>query len=223
MPKRYSVSGRSINQKTYIRTVEHNDITFCVGPAGTGKTHIATALAVVGILKEKFDRIIITRPLVQAGEDTGYLPGDINEKLKPFLRPIYDEMKLYISYSDIQGMLNSMKIEVVPFAYMRGRNFKQSFIIADECQNATDTQLKMLLTRLGEGSKMVLTGDTSQSDLAHNQRGGFEHYLELFEELEGVGVVRLDKSDIVRHPVVARIIEAMEKYHARTSQKSVGS
>lgn len=217
------MTGRSENQKEYIKTVQSNDIIFCIGPAGTGKTHIATALAIIGVLKKQYDKIIITRPLVQAGEDTGYLPGDINKKLAPYLRPIYDEMKLYINYSDIYRMLNADKIEVVPFAYMRGRNFHKAFIIADECQNATREQLTILLTRIGEDSKMVLTGDTTQSDLGRNKQGGFAQYLAILEELEGVGVVRLDKIDIVRNPVVERIIAAMEEYYAKASQRGSGS
>ena len=176
-PKCQPVSAKTENQRTYIKAIINNKVTFCVGPAGTGKTHIATAMAIYGLLHGDYKRIILTRPLVQAGEDTGFLPGDVRKKLHPYMLPIYDEIERYVSHQDLQRLMNENTIEVIPFAFMRGRNFHDSFIIADECQNASDKQIKMLLTRIGNDSKMVLTGDHSQSDLPTHEQGGIAKYI----------------------------------------------
>lgn len=206
------ITGKTIGQKRLIRTIDNNKITIVKGPAGSGKTHIATAMAIIGLLKGEYDRVIITRPLVQSDEDTGFLPGDIEKKLEPYMRPIYDEMYQYISYSDLRELFNSKKLEICPFAYMRGRNLKNCFVIADECQNATKSQLQNLLTRFGSGSRMVITGDSAQSDLKGFKQGGLDFFFDALQSVPNVGTINLDNSDIVREEVVVDILGALEKY-----------
>lgn len=212
--KQSYLTAKTDNQKEYIRSVKENQVVICSGPAGTGKTHIATSLAIMGLIKEEYEKVIITRPLVQAGEDTGYLPGNIREKMSPYLRPIFDELLCYVSNSDIITLMNSGKIEICPLAYMRGRNFHHCFIVADECQNASEKQLMMLLTRIGKGSKMVMTGDASQSDLNYRHQGGLSACINGLQNVDGVGLINLTTQDIVREPIVERIVNAMEKYHS---------
>lgn len=210
--KQNHLSAKTQNQKEYIKSVKDNQVVICSGPAGTGKTHIATSMAIMGLVREEYEKVIITRPMVQAGEDTGYLPGNIREKTAPYLRPIFDELLCYVSNADIITLMNSDKIEICPLAYMRGRNFHHCFIVADECQNASEKQLMMLLTRIGKGSKIVMTGDATQSDLNHRSQGGFNHCMEGLGGIDGVGIVKLNTEDIVREPIVERIVTAMEKY-----------
>lgn len=217
--RKLTVTGQTANQKTLIKTIGQNKISLAHGPAGTGKTHIATAMAIIALLKGDVKRVIITRPLVQSGEDTGFLPGDIKKKLDPYMRPIYDELYEYISYSELQELFNSDKIEICPFAYMRGRNFHNTFIVADECQNASYEQLRMLVTRIGRNSTMVLTGDSKQSDLPVNKRGGFETFMKIMEAVPNVGIVHLEKGDIVREQVVEDMIKAIEE-HEKNSHKN---
>jgi len=212
--KQNHLSAKTPNQKEYIKSVKDNQVVICSGPAGTGKTHIATSMAIMGLVREEYEKVIITRPMVQAGEDTGYLPGNIREKAAPYLRPIFDELLCYVSNSDIVTLMNSGKIEICPLAYMRGRNFHHCFIVADECQNASEKQLMMLLTRIGKGSKIVLTGDASQSDLNYRSQGGLKSCISGLEAVDGVGIVRLNTEDIVREPIVERIVTAMEKYNS---------
>ena len=212
--KQNHLSAKTPNQKEYIKAVKDNQVVICSGPAGTGKTHIATSMAIMGLVREEYEKVIITRPMVQAGEDTGYLPGNIREKTAPYLRPIFDELLCYVSNSDIITLMNSGKIEICPLAYMRGRNFHHCFIVADECQNASEKQLMMLLTRIGKGSKIVMTGDATQSDLNNRSQGGFNECINGLEGVEGIGVVSLNTQDIVREPIVERIVTAMEKYHS---------
>lgn len=212
--KQHRLTAKTPNQKEYIKSVKENQVVICSGPAGTGKTHIATSMAIMGLIREEYEKVIITRPMVQAGEDTGYLPGNIREKTAPYLRPIFDELLCYISHSDIVTLMNSGKIEICPLAYMRGRNFHHCFIVADECQNASEKQLMMLLTRIGKGSKIVMTGDASQSDLNYRNQGGLNDCIRGLENVEGVGISILNTQDIVREPIVERIITAMEKYHS---------
>jgi len=212
--KQNHLTAKTPNQKEYIKSVKENQLVVCSGPAGTGKTHIATSMAIMGLVRGEYEKVIITRPLVQAGEDTGYLPGTIREKTAPYLRPIFDELLCYVSNSDIITMMNAGQIEICPLAYMRGRNFHHCFIVADECQNASEKQLMMLLTRIGKGSKMVLTGDNTQSDLAYRNQGGLNTCINGLENVEGVGIVKLNTQDIVREPIVEKIVTAMEKYHS---------
>tara|TARA_Y100001937_G_scaffold128557_1_gene205861 strand:+ start:2647 stop:3339 length:693 start_codon:yes stop_codon:yes gene_type:complete len=212
--KQNHLSAKTENQKEYIKSVKDNQVVICSGPAGTGKTHIATSLAIMGLIRDEYEKVIITRPLVQAGEDTGYLPGNIREKMSPYLRPIFDELLCYVSNSDIITLMNSGKIEICPLAYMRGRNFHHSFIVADECQNASEKQLMMLLTRIGKQSKIVMTGDASQSDLNYRSQGGLNSCIQGLSGVSGVGIINLTSQDIVREPIVERIVVAMQKYHS---------
>ena len=207
---RNRLKPRSDNQKDYIRTVAENTITFCQGVAGSGKTHIAIGMALEYLLDEKVKKIIITRPVVESGEKIGYLPGTAEEKLHPYLLPILDEILHFIPVSHYAALKLNNKIEIVPLGLMRGRNFHNSFIVADECQNASYDQLKMLLTRIGNDSKMVLTGDISQSDLPRNFRGGFLDLLKALDSVDGIGISKLEYQDIVRNPIIAKILLRLE-------------
>lgn len=197
---------RTINQKEYIRTVAENTITFCQGVAGSGKTHIAIGMALEYLLDDKVEKIVITRPVVEAGEKLGFLPGTAEEKLHPYLLPLFDEINYFLHTAQYGKLKMSRQVEVAPLGLMRGRSFHNAFIVADECQNASYDQLKMLLTRIGMESKMVLTGDIEQSDLQRNYRGGFETLMQRLDGLEGVGISRLDTIDIIRNPIIADIV-----------------
>jgi phosphate starvation-inducible PhoH-like protein len=201
---------RTENQKNYIRTVAENDITFCHGVAGSGKTHIAIGMALEYLLDNKVKKIVITRPVVESGEKIGYLPGTAEEKLHPYLLPLLDEVNYFISTAQFVSLKLNNKIEIVPLGLMRGRNFHHSFIVADECQNASYDQIKMLLTRLGTDSKMVLTGDTTQSDLHRHAQGGFYTMSNALDNVPGIGISKLDFSDIVRNPIIAKILSRLE-------------
>jgi phosphate starvation-inducible protein PhoH and related proteins len=203
------------NQHDYIRNISEHDITFCQGVAGSGKTHIAMGVALEYLLDGKVDRIIITRPVVESGERIGYLPGTAEEKLHPYLLPILDEINYFITMTQYASLKINNKIEIVPLGLMRGRNFHKCFIVADECQNASYDQLKMLLTRLGNESKMVLTGDVSQSDLHYNIRGGFNSMMLALSDLDGVAISHLDFSDIVRNPIISSILKCLEHYESQ--------
>lgn len=203
---------RTNNQKEYIRSIAENTITFCQGVAGSGKTHCAVGLALEYLFDEKVKKIIITRPVVEAGEKIGYLPGKYEEKLFPYLLPIEDEINYFISSAQNANLKLNNKIEIVPLGFMRGRNFHNCFIIADECQNASYEQLKMLLTRIGNNSKMVLTGDASQSDLSRHLQGGFGSMIQALNGIEGIGVSILDNADIVRNPIIGHIITRLDNY-----------
>jgi phosphate starvation-inducible PhoH-like protein len=209
---RNRLKPRSDNQKEYIRTVAENTITFCQGLAGSGKTHIAIGMALEYLLDNKVNRIIITRPVIEAGEKIGYLPGTAEEKLHPYLLPIIDEINYFISQAQYASLKLNNKIEVVPLGLMRGRNFHNCFIVADECQNASYEQLKMLLTRVGTQSKLVLTGDIGQSDLSRHLQGGFIDLIYALEGLEGIGTSKLESSDIVRNPIIAKILGRLDFY-----------
>lgn len=203
---------RTNNQKEYIRSIAENTITFCQGSAGSGKTHCAVGLALEYLLEDKVKKIIITRPVVEAGEKIGYLPGKYEEKLFPYLLPIEDEINYFISPAQNANLKLNNKIEIVPLGFMRGRNFHNCFIVADECQNASYEQLKMLLTRIGNNSKMVLTGDVSQSDLSRHLQGGFGSMIQALHGVEGIGISILDNSDIVRNPIIGHIITRLDNY-----------
>ena len=203
---------RSNNQKDYIRTIAENHITLCQGLAGSGKTHIAIGMALEYLLDHKVNKIIITRPVVEAGEKIGYLPGTAEEKLHPYLLPILDEINHFIPLASYAKLKANNRIEVVPLGLMRGRSFHNSFIVADECQNASYEQLKMLLTRIGIDSKMVLTGDIAQSDLQRHHQGGFLSINETLQGVAGMGFARLEAVDIVRNPIIASIIHRLDQY-----------
>jgi phosphate starvation-inducible PhoH-like protein len=203
---------RTINQKEYIRTVAENIITFCQGVPGSGKTHIAIGMALEYLLDHKVEKIIITRPVVEAGERLGFLPGTAEEKLHPYLLPLFDEINYFLHMQDYAKLKISRQIEIVPLGLMRGRSFHDAFIVADECQNASYDQLKMLLTRIGMNSKMVLTGDVAQSDLHQVQQGGFLKLMNRLQDIDGIGVSILDPSDIIRNPIIGAIISKLEEY-----------
>ena len=211
---RNRLKPRTENQKEYVRTVAENTITFCQGLAGSGKTHIAIGMALEYLLDDKVQKIIITRPVLEAGEKIGYLPGTAEEKLHPYLLPIIDEINHFISSAQYAALRLNNKIEVVPLGLMRGRNFHKSFIVADECQNASYEQLKMLLTRTGQDSKMILTGDVGQSDLSRHLRGGFIDLIHTLEGLDGIGFAKLEAGDIIRNPIIAKILGRLESYES---------
>lgn len=211
---RNRLKPKTPNQKEYIRSIAENVITFCQGIAGSGKTHIAIGMGLEYLSDEKVSKIVITRPVLEAGEKLGFLPGTAEEKLHPYLLPIIDEINHFIGMADYARLKNEHKIEIVPLALMRGRNFHDSFIIADECQNASYDQLKMLLTRIGQESKMVLTGDIAQSDLHRHLQGGFITMFEALEGVNGIGFTKLEFQDIVRNPIIADILARLEKYES---------
>lgn len=200
------------NQAEYIRTIAENTITFCQGIAGSGKTHIAIGMALEYLLDQKVERIVITRPVVEAGERLGFLPGTAEEKLHPYLLPILDEINYFIPIPLYTKLKITNRVEIVPLGLMRGRSFHKCFIVADECQNASYDQLKMLLTRIGIDSKMVLTGDTAQSDLQKHTRGGFADMIRILNDVSGIGLSTLAASDIVRNPIIGDIIHRLEIY-----------
>jgi phosphate starvation-inducible PhoH-like protein len=206
-----SLSARNDNQKKYIRTINHNDICMCHGPAGTGKTHVACGLAVELLKKGAVERICIARPIVGTGKDMGYLPGSIHDKIGPYLIPLFDELSYYLELAKIKEMLANEVLQIVPLSMMRGRTFNDSFIILDEAQNATIDELKMLLTRIGENSKMVLSGDLQQSDLPRQQQGAFDSVIQALRPVSGIGVVALTDADIVRHPLIAEIAKRLTR------------
>ena len=206
------IRAKMFGQKAYVDAIKKNSIVFGVGPAGTGKTYLAVALAVSAMKNHEVDRIILTRPAVEAGEKLGFLPGDLNEKVDPYLRPLFDALQEMMGEDNYLRHIESGKIEIAPLAYMRGRTLSNSFIILDEAQNTTKEQMKMFLTRMGENSHIVVTGDVTQIDLPHNVESGMKHALEVLKDVEGIKIVRLTAKDVVRHELVTRIIKAYEEY-----------
>ncbi len=200
------------NQKLYIRMIEENDIVFAVGPAGTGKTFLAVAMAVKYLREGKIERIILTRPAVEAGESLGYLPGTYEEKVYPYLIPLYDALFSMIPYDRVKRMMEARIVEVAPLAYMRGRTLSDAFIILDEAQNTKAVQMKMFLTRIGPRSKVVITGDVTQIDLPKHEKSGLTEAINILQGIEGIAFVFFDKEDVSRHRIVKSIIEAYEKH-----------
>ena len=206
-PKK-SVIPRSQKQKKYVRALNESDIVISSGPAGTGKTFLAVAVALTMLLEKKIERIILSRPAVEAGERLGFLPGDMREKVDPYLRPLYDSLYDLLDYEKIQKKIEIGDIEIAPLAFMRGRTLKNSFAILDEAQNATDTQIKMFLTRIGENSKIVINGDPSQIDLPNKSNSGLERSKKILSNINEISTVDFDHNDVVRHPLVSKIVKA---------------
>ena len=211
-PKK-SIIPRSEKQKEYVRALRQSDIVISAGPAGTGKTFLAVAVGLTMLLEKKIERIILSRPAVEAGERLGFLPGDMKEKVDPYLRPLYDSLYDLFDYEKIQKMIEIGDIEIAPLAFMRGRTLKNSFAILDEAQNATDTQIKMFLTRIGENSKIVINGDPSQIDLPNKNMSGLDSSKKLLSHLEEIAVIDFDHSDVVRHPLVSKIVKAYSNHN----------
>jgi len=202
---------RTLRQKTYVEAMEQNDLTFAIGPAGTGKTFLATVLAVRMLSERKIERLVLTRPAVEAGERLGFLPGDLQQKVDPYLRPLYDALHSLLGVERTSSLIEKGTIEVAPLAYMRGRTLEEAFVILDEAQNTTSAQMRMVLTRLGERSRMVVTGDVTQVDLPSGQLSGLIEAADLLETVKGISVCRLTSADVVRHPLVQRVVEAYSR------------
>lgn len=199
------------NQEDYVRAIAENDVVFCTGPAGTGKTTIPTAIACRCLVEEEIEKVIITRPVIESGRGLGFLPGGFEEKIHPYLVPILDEMHKYIGYQWTKHLIYDRRIEIVPLEYMRGRNLHNSFCILDEAQNASESQIKMFLTRMGSTSNCVVNGDTRQSDLPEREQGALAKCIRRLEGCEDVAIVKLDDSDIIRHRVISRILSRLER------------
>ena len=212
-PKK-SIVPRGNNQRSYIESINQNDINFGIGPAGTGKTYLAVASAVDALLNEKVDRIILMRPAVEAGEKLGFLPGDLSQKVDPYLRPLYDALYEMLGIERTEKYLEKGIVEIAPLAYMRGRTLNNSFIIVDESQNTTKEQMKMILTRMGFGSYLLINGDLTQIDLPKNIESGLAHAVRVVNDTEDIGVVNFDSKDTVRHPLVRKIIDAYKRFES---------
>ena len=211
------VKCKTLGQKTYVDAIKQNTCTFAVGPAGTGKTYLAIAMAVVALKNKEIEKIILTRPAVEAGEKLGFLPGDLAQKVDPYLRPLYDALHEMMGVDAYQRLLERGAVEVAPLAYMRGRTLNDAFIILDEAQNTTSEQMKMFLTRMGMGSKMVITGDVTQIDLPIGKRSGLVEALEVLKDVPDIGIAQLTHRDVVRHELVQAIVKAYEKHAQKTA------
>ncbi len=220
--RKRQISPRTPTQAAYVRAMREFELVFALGPAGTGKTYLAVATAISLLMTGKVNRIILSRPAVEAGERLGFLPGDAREKVDPYLRPLYDALYDMMPADQVVKRLGSGEIEVAPLAFMRGRTLGHSYMILDEAQNTTPVQMKMCLTRLGENSRMVVTGDPSQVDLPHGARSGLSDAIETLEGVEGITFVRFTDADMVRHPLVTRVVRAYEKFERRRSEKAAG-
>ena len=205
------ITGRGKSQQQYLEQIKTSDLTVGVGPAGTGKTYLAVASAVEALQNDLVDRLILVRPAVEAGERLGFLPGDLAQKIDPYLRPMYDALFEMMGQEKVAKCIERNIIEIAPLAYMRGRTLNDAFIILDEAQNTTIDQMKMFLTRIGFGSKAVITGDITQVDLPHNKTSGLRHALKILQDIEGIGITQFQKADIVRHPLVKKIVHAYEQ------------
>jgi len=215
--KKGMIRPRGANQQRYVRSILDHDINFGIGPAGTGKTYLAVACAVDALEREQIRRILLVRPAVEAGEKLGFLPGDLSQKIDPYLRPLYDALYEMLGFDNVAKLIEKQVIEVAPLAYMRGRTLNNSFIILDESQNTTLEQMKMFLTRIGFGSTAVITGDITQVDLPRGTRSGLTHVIEVLKDVPGIGFTHFQSKDVVRHPLVQRIVEAYDRFEARQS------
>ena len=206
---------KTLGQQQYVQSIRDHELTFAVGPAGTGKTYLAMALAVVALKNKEVERIVLTRPAVEAGEKLGFLPGDLTQKVDPYLRPLYDALYDLMGVDAYQRLIERGTVEVAPLAYMRGRTLQSSFIILDEAQNATSEQMRMFLTRIGQGSRVVVTGDVTQTDLPAGKRSGLSEAVEVLAGIPQIGIVRLTHMDVVRHELVQLIVQAYDAYHSK--------
>ncbi|MGI8989339.1 MAG: PhoH family protein [Bryobacteraceae bacterium] len=213
------LAPKTVNQRRYMEAIERNDLVFGVGPAGTGKTYLAVAMAISALLSKRVSRIVLTRPAVEAGERLGFLPGTLQEKIDPYLRPLYDALYDMLEGEKVEKFLERTAIEVAPIAFMRGRTLNDSFIILDEAQNSTPEQMKMVLTRQGANSKMVVNGDVTQIDLPAGKRSGLLDAVEILRGVEGISMVNFDDKDVVRHSLVQRIVRAYERYNENVSRQ----
>ncbi|MCA8096876.1 PhoH family protein [Burkholderia contaminans] len=213
--RRADLRGRTPAQREYLKQILQHDVTFGIGPAGTGKTYLAVACAVDALERDQVKRIVLTRPAVEAGERLGFLPGDLAQKVDPYLRPLYDALYDLLGFDKTAKMFERQMIEIAPLAYMRGRTLNHAFIILDEAQNTTPEQMKMFLTRIGFGSKAVVTGDTSQVDLPRGHKSGLVEAQQVLGGVRGIALTRFTSADVVRHPLVARIVEAYDEFHAQ--------
>ncbi len=220
--RRGSIAARSPGQAAYMEMLRKHELTFGIGPAGTGKTYLAVAQAVAMLQADKVDRIVLSRPAVEAGERLGFLPGDMKEKVDPYLRPLYDALHDMMPGEQVLRRMQTGEIEIAPLAFMRGRTLAHSFVILDEAQNTTPVQMKMVLTRLGEGSRMVVTGDLTQVDLPPGVKSGLRDALETLEGVPGIGISRFSNRDVVRHPLVAKIVDAYDAHDAALRERAKG-
>ncbi len=217
MTRRSELHGRTPRQIAYLQQIQDHDITFGIGPAGTGKTYLAVASAVDAMTRDRVKRIVLVRPAVEAGEKLGFLPGDLNQKVDPYLRPLYDALYDLAGYDTVNKMFERGAIEVAPLAYMRGRTLNQSFIILDEAQNTTPEQMKMFLTRIGFGTKAVITGDVTQIDLHRHQKSGLVEAQKVLKDIKGIAMTHFLSADVVRHPLVQKIVNAYEEYELKNA------
>lgn len=216
--KKCTIKPRGLNQQRYVRAVQRNDINFGIGPAGTGKTYLAVACAVEALLKNEIERILLVRPAVEAGEKLGFLPGDLAQKVDPYLRPLYDALFEMLGFDTVGKLMERGVIEVAPLAFMRGRTLNNSFVILDESQNTTREQMKMFLTRIGFGTTAVITGDPTQIDLPRGMASGLRHAIEVLDNVNGISFTTFTSKDVVRHPIVQRIVEAYEAFEQQPKQ-----
>lgn len=217
------IKPMTANQKLLVKSCEEKDMVFAIGPAGTGKTYTAVALAVRALKNKEVRRIILTRPAVEAGENLGFLPGDLKEKLDPYLQPLYDALRDMLPQSKLQGYMEDGTIEIAPLAFMRGRTLDHAFVILDEAQNATRSQLKMFLTRMGRSAKFVITGDITQIDLPKNQPSGLPQAMEVLKDVKGIDFIYLNEKDVVRHKLVTDIVNAYKRYYSDNDNETVSS
>jgi phosphate starvation-inducible PhoH-like protein len=221
-PKK-TIAPKTISQRDYLAAIRENDLVFAIGPAGTGKTYLAVALAVSALMRREVKRIVLARPAVEAGEKLGFLPGDLAEKVNPYLRPLYDALNDMLDFARVQEMLQTGIIEVAPLAFMRGRTLNDAFVILDEAQNTTPEQMKMFLTRLGFGSRCVVTGDVTQIDLPTHSKSGLVEARGILDGVEGIRFVQFHEEDVVRHPLVGRIVQAYDRHDKAKATAKTGA